>query len=89
MKFIHMDFCPSLFNTFFNFFFNIFIIFPTEPPKSSAYFDDIYKLLVSLVDGDESLIRTNHIAPYGYRVSKSDFIFSPSINIFHRVFTLV
>lgn len=63
----------------FPFDFNILnIIFLTEPPKTSAYFNDIYKLLVSYVGGDKSLIRMNHVTPYGYRVSKFQIVFSRS-----------
>lgn len=36
-------------------------------PKNSKFHDDISKMLVSFV-GDKSLIETNHITPYGYRV---------------------
>lgn len=48
-----------------------FLIFLTEPPKSNAYFNEIYKLLVSFVGGDKSMVRKNHVTPYGYRVSNT------------------
>lgn len=39
-----------------------------DPPMFNAYFNDIYKFLLSYVGGDESMIRVNHVAPYGYRI---------------------
>lgn len=42
--------------------------FTLDPPRSNAYFSDIYKMLVAYVDGDKSMVRTNHVTPYGYRI---------------------
>ncbi|XP_055311762.1 uncharacterized protein LOC129574190 isoform X2 [Sitodiplosis mosellana] len=36
--------------------------------QSSPYFNDIYKMLLSYVGGDQNMIRTNHLTPYGYRI---------------------
>ncbi|XP_031618149.1 FAST kinase domain-containing protein 1, mitochondrial-like [Contarinia nasturtii] len=39
-----------------------------SPPKSNPYTNEIYKMLLSYVGGDKSMIRLNHKTPYGYRI---------------------
>lgn len=41
-------------------------------PKNTKFHDDISKMLLSFV-GDKSLIETDYITPYGYRVSYFHF----------------
>ncbi|XP_031637712.1 FAST kinase domain-containing protein 1, mitochondrial-like [Contarinia nasturtii] len=39
-----------------------------NPPKLTPYMNKIYKMLLSYVGGDKSMIRLNHKTPYGYRI---------------------
>lgn len=43
--------------------------------EGNVYFNDIYNLLLKSVGGDKSMIRLNHITPYGYRVKNIILLF--------------
>lgn len=51
------------------------ITFFSVDMERNVYFNEIYNLLLKFVGGDKSMIRLNHITPYGYRVTDRVFLF--------------